>query len=205
MSLKLIHKPINYKQFIDTRNGSKGICTGISVDWIVSIMGNKISSLGPPEPFNGEGRSRHKSYYDFFASRRIWQLCDIEAAYAKKVFKRELGLPTKTSGSIVINSNLKRMLLRVPEYKGLNVSVLLSWKFGKGGHAVAVFKNKMDEQIYFYDPNFGVYEWSHTNLDLYYEIKLHMRDVYSKTAVLQNVAVVETNKELNVNRPHVVI
>lgn len=205
MSLKLIHKATTYKEYLNARNGSKGICTGIAIDWIVDIMGNKISRLGPPEPFYGEGRARHKSYYNFFDSRRIWQRYDTEAAYAKQVFKNELGLPTKTSGSIVTNSSLKRMLLRVPEQKGANVSALLNWKFGGGGHAVAIFKNKADQQINFYDPNFGVYEWSHTNLDLYYEIKLHMRDVYSKTAVLQNVAVVETNKELNVNRPHVVI
>lgn len=208
MTLKLIHEASTYKDYLKSKNNSHGICMGISIEWLVGIMDNRALTFGPPESHYVRGLSRQNSCGEFYEYSRLGTRYTREAFYVERTFQNELGLPARVKkineylfSRILRNDHVKRYLLTIPHRKGLNVAATMTWRFPSGrSHAVAIFKNKINEKIYFYDPNDGVYEWNETDLDLYYEIKEHIKRNHRSQTMLNSVVLTETDRHLSLNR-----
>lgn len=207
MSLTMIDKASTYKNYLKAKNSSQGICLGISVEWILGIMSNKSAMFNVPEPYSGKGLARQNSYLNFNNTSHVGTSRTREAFYIERKLQNELGLPVKIKkvneylfSKVCRNNHVKRYLLTIPHRKGFNVAATMTWHFPNGtGHAVAIFKDKVNEKIYFYDPNDGVYEWEETDLDLYYEIKEHIKLKHKSLTMLGSVVLVETEKYLSFN------
>jgi hypothetical protein len=172
-------------------------------------MTNKAQFVGNPGPYISTAMSRHKSYSDYFNQTKG---VNNDHKYCRKVIQEELGFQVtakKTKkyfwGSVTSNNDVKRLLLRIPKMKGENIACNMTWRFGANGHAVGIFKDKVKGEIYFYDPNEGVYLWENTGIDIYHEIKTHIKARYGQNVWLQTIAMTETTKDIAVNKPHVVV
>lgn len=197
MAFFLKHKAFGYKQYMQLKK-SKGICFGLASYWILDIASGKKKDLTPVSHLNSTA----------FEFQGVYEIVEQQINSDRVIFET-LGKQVSSiegvtysvhmpSFSIFGNdTQLKNRVSRIPGESESSILCLLGWKLDcGGGHAVVIFKNKNDKNIYFYDPNDGVYKWCGFKNSIYDDIKEKISKDFSSNTQLGAILFVRSRRNL---------
>ncbi len=204
MSLILKYRTVGYHTHL-RKYAPEGICTGLSCEWIMSILrAGKIADLKPPvdyfpATYYQEEYVRLFPYYKNYLQFQFESFAKDAATFAEITWTHK-GDYAPVHHQVVRRSiTMSHFMAQFKLAKKKTILCLLGWQFHDDtGHLVAFMKTSKEE-VYFFDPEIGVFQWIDTGKDFLIDVQQHLEKTLGVSYAWYNeVLYIDVKKNIKV-------
>lgn len=186
MSFELLHEFKGYRSYAK-RNGGRGFCLGMSYLWVKGLITGKAPDLSQPDL--KEAQKEQRKYEGFTVSRNAAAQSGANILCQYFCFQKNVEfIKANIFCEVAEGHGAAAAMVNALAFPPDKIAILIGWVLDNreshsadavefiadSGHAGALIK--FGENIYFYDPNYGVFIWRSTSgASLCLDLEFHMR------------------------------